>query len=211
MLLDDLAMQSVPRPGTSLSCPQVSKSGMSQAIRPVSSSGRPMTGFARPGTSSRPLTGTSGGTGASRTGSAKARVSTALRGNKPGTARPTTTSGRFIRLGTASMATQPGGAFIDVERLDLEKYSQRPHLARVLCDYILYNDHNAKAAAILCAAATVRSINNSAENFQASLFNSNCQLLGFRGFRKTRIKGSKRCLIRFDDCNAELELYTALL
>jgi tetratricopeptide repeat protein 8 len=30
------------------------------------------------------------------------------------------------------------GPFIAADRLDLRKYAARPHLARVLCDYILY-------------------------------------------------------------------------
>jgi hypothetical protein len=46
---------------------------------------------------------------------------------------------RFVRLGTATLAAAgPGGPFIAAERLDLRKYAARPHLARVLCDYILY-------------------------------------------------------------------------
>jgi tetratricopeptide repeat protein 8 len=50
-----------------------------------------------------------------------------------------TPAGRFVRLGTASLAAAgPGGPFIAAERLDLRKYAARPHLARVLCDYILY-------------------------------------------------------------------------
>lgn len=44
-----------------------------------------------------------------------------------------------MRLGTASLAAAAeGGPFIMVDRLDLRKYAARPHLARVLCDYILY-------------------------------------------------------------------------
>ena len=84
------------------------------------------------------------------------RVATALRGSKPGTARPTTTSGRFVRLGTASLASQPGGPFIDIHKLNMDKYAKRAHLARVLCDYILYSEHNAKIAANLCQAVLVR-------------------------------------------------------
>jgi tetratricopeptide repeat protein 8 len=148
-------MQAAPRPGTSLSRP-LTQAGTSAAMRPLTQSVRPTTGFARPGTSSRPLTGAARlGTG-QRMGTAQQRVATALRGSKPGTSRPTTTSGRFVRLGTASLASQPGGPFINVEKLSMEKYAQRKHLARVLCDYILYNDHNAKAASALCQAALVR-------------------------------------------------------
>eukprot|EP00955_Chlamydomonas_euryale_P009778 104798-Chlamydomonas_euryale.AAC.1 len=69
----------------------------------------------------------------------------AMKGGRPGTAaRPVTSSGRFVRLGTASMLSEPGGPFVNVERLDLRKYAVRPALARVLCDYIIYNDHNMK-------------------------------------------------------------------
>lgn len=148
LLLEDNAMQTAPRPGTSLSRP-ITQSSTSAAMRPMTQSGRPTTGFARPGTSARPPTGSG-----VRQGTAQ-RVATALRGNKPGTARPTTTSGRYVRLGTASLASQAGGPFIDVQRLNMEKYAQRKHLARVLCDYLVYNEHNAKIAATLCKAAMV--------------------------------------------------------
>lgn len=46
--------------------------------------------------------------------------------------RPVTTaSGRHVRLGTASMLTEPGGPFIDVSKLNLAKYANRPALAKV--------------------------------------------------------------------------------
>lgn len=150
-------MQAAPRPGTSLSRP-LTQASTSAALRPLTQSGRPTTGFSRPGTSSRPLTGEPRVGTALRKGTAhQQRVSTALRGNKPGTARPTTTSGRFIRLGTASLASQPGGPFIDIEKLNMEKYSTRKHLSRALCDYMLYSEHNSKIASLLCQAAIVRS------------------------------------------------------
>ena len=56
------------------------------------------------------------------------------------------------------MLAEAGGPFINVERLDLRKYAARPLLARVLCDYILYVEHNAKKAVELCALATT--VNN---------------------------------------------------
>ena len=154
-LLEDASMQVAPRPGTSLSRP-LTHAGTAAALRPMTQTGRSSTGFARPGTSSRPLTGSTRSGTAKRLGTAQQRVATALRGSKPGTARPTTTSGRFVRLGTASLASQPGGPFINVDRLNLDKYAQRKHLARVLCDYLLYSEHNAKAASSLCQAALVR-------------------------------------------------------
>jgi hypothetical protein len=142
------------KPGTSLTQPYT-QSSLIASMRPLSSSGRPMTGFARPGITSQPRT-TSSRMGTARLGSAQQRVSTALRGSRPGTSRPMTTSGRFVRLGTASLASQPGGPFINVEKLDMEKYAGRPHLARVLCDYILYHENNPQCAVMLCRAAVVR-------------------------------------------------------
>ena len=56
LLMDDNATAAAPRPGTSFSKPMSrggTSSGPDQSVRPVSSSGRPLTGFARPGTSSR--------------------------------------------------------------------------------------------------------------------------------------------------------------
>ena len=57
-------------------------------------------------------------------------VESAMRGSRPNTSRPVTTSGRFVRLGTASMVAEAGGPFINVDRLDLRKYASRPALAR---------------------------------------------------------------------------------
>lgn len=64
-----------------------------------------------------------------------------------------THSCRFVRLGTASLLSANGGPFINLDKLDLRKYATRPCLARVLCDYMLYHDHNPKRALELCAHA----------------------------------------------------------
>jgi tetratricopeptide repeat protein 8 len=63
--------------------------------------------------------------------------------------------GRVVRVGTASLLSAFGGAFIQADRLDLRKYAARPALGKALCDYILYVDHNPKRAMELCALATV--------------------------------------------------------
>ena len=143
LLLDDNATAAAPRPGTSFTRPVSTGSGTGPdaSVRPVSSSGRPMTGFARPGSSSRP--GTSS-------------VQDAFKGNRPGTSRPATTLGRQVRLGTASMQANNSGLFIDAERLDMKKYAQRPSIAKALCDFLLYHDHNPRKALELCAEATVQ-------------------------------------------------------
>ena len=72
--------------------------------------------------------------------------------SRPATSRPVTTSGRclcyflyillqwymrylnlvrFVRLGTASLMSEPGGEFVNVDKLNLSKYAQRPALAKV--------------------------------------------------------------------------------
>ena len=53
------------------------------------------------------------------------------------------------------MLTQPGGPFVDLDKLDLRKYAQRPALARALCDYCLYHDRNPRKAVELASLATV--------------------------------------------------------
>ncbi|KAL0476904.1 tetratricopeptide repeat protein [Acrasis kona] len=147
LLLDDHSVASAPRPGTSLKKPFNAESGRTTAnpgIRPTTRDGRPVTGFARPGTgSARPTTGSQS-------------VESAFSGSRPGTSRPVTQSGRFVRLGTASMRTEEGGPFIVADSLDLKKYAQRPALAKALCDYLLYFDHNAKKALELAAFAIRR-------------------------------------------------------
>lgn len=153
IMLDENNVAQVARPGTSLARPKTGAAagaGMNQAVRPMTGSGRPVTGFLRPGTSARP------GTGAAKPGTrgGTASLESAMKGNRPGTTRPVTSSGRFVRLGTASMASEQGGPFIAVDRLDLRKYASRPNLARVLCDYMLYVDRSAKRALELAALAT---------------------------------------------------------
>jgi len=144
VLLDENVVASLPRPGTSLSKPKPSTGG--QSVRPVDSSGRPLSGFSRPGTSNRPATGE---TDISRD------VRTAFQGSRPGTSRPVTALGRQVRLGTASMmSSSQAGIFVDVEKLDLKRYARRPALAKVLCDYLIYHDHNPKKALALAAEAT---------------------------------------------------------
>jgi len=144
MLLDDNSTAQVARPGTSFTRPESSAAGgPSPAVRPTSTGGRPLSGFARPGSGlSR------GGTGMS--------LERAMTSSRLGTAmtRPVTTSGRFVRLGTASLASEPGGPFVNLERINVQKYAARPAMAKALCDYIFHVAANPKKAVELCAAAT---------------------------------------------------------
>eukprot|EP00817_Percolomonadidae_sp_ATCC50343_P001436 CAMPEP_0117421598 /NCGR_PEP_ID=MMETSP0758-20121206/2640_1 /TAXON_ID=63605 /ORGANISM="Percolomonas cosmopolitus, Strain AE-1 (ATCC 50343)" /LENGTH=490 /DNA_ID=CAMNT_0005203783 /DNA_START=24 /DNA_END=1492 /DNA_ORIENTATION=- len=142
LLLDDNAISAAPRPGTSISTSRgVSRKGM----RPTTRGGRPITGFARPGTSSRPQSRSSSGVD----------VSGAFKGMRPGTSRPVTSSGRFVRLGTASMRNSASDEFVNVDQLDFNKYAKRPALAKALCDYLIYNVCDPKKALDLAALATV--------------------------------------------------------
>jgi len=61
-----------------------------------------------------------------------------------------------VRLGTASMTATAGGPFVNVDRLDLRKYARRSIIAKALCDYLLYVEHNPRKALELAAEATVR-------------------------------------------------------
>lgn len=147
MLMDENAVASMPRPGTSLNAPS-SRGGAGSgegggsfdpAVRPVSQSGRPLTGFSRPG-SSRPI-GTSGD------------VRSALQsGRRTGTARPMTNLGREVRLGTASL--QATGNLVDSSRINIKKYAGRTGVAMAITDYLLFVEHNVRKALELCAEAT---------------------------------------------------------
>lgn len=150
LLLEDNSIASAPRPGTSLHNTENSSNGISsrQGVRPTTQNGRPITGFSRPGTSSRPMSKQSSGT------DARDLVATAFQGSRPGTSRPVTSSGRFVRLGTASMKAMQDKS-IDTSQLDLQKYAKRPALAKALCDYLIYFEHNPRKALELASAATV--------------------------------------------------------
>ncbi|KAG5191229.1 hypothetical protein JKP88DRAFT_259616 [Tribonema minus] len=142
ILLDSNATADMPRPGTSLNRPMTRAGGLEQGMRPMTSSGRPVTGFLRPGTSSRPMTGQ------------QMDVSTAMRGPRPGTSRPATALGREVRLGTASLDSGGGAAFVDTDRLDLKRMAKRGALAAALVEYLLYVERNPRKALELAAEAT---------------------------------------------------------
>ena len=61
VLLDENAVATMPRPGTSLSSQGATGNSNAgsydQSLRPVSQSGRQLSGFARPSTNSRPMSG----------------------------------------------------------------------------------------------------------------------------------------------------------
>lgn len=142
MLLDENAVATVARPGTSLNAPQTGSKpgGYDQGIRPMSQSGRPVTGFLRP-MSSRPTSGT-------------ADVRDALQSRGSTAMRPMTTLGREVRLGTASLSSTGNGPLVDASKLNIKKYASKTGLAMILTEYLLYVEHNTRKALELCAEAT---------------------------------------------------------
>jgi len=139
-LMDDNSTASMPRPGTSIQRPGTSLQQTNLTMRPASHAGRPMSGFVRPSTQQR-------------NGPPSSRGENLTTRNKPGSSRrPMTALGRQVRLGTASMVAE--GVFIDVEGLDMRKYASEPDIARALCEYIVYHEHNPRKALELCALAT---------------------------------------------------------
>ena len=141
--LDDTATAQVPRPGTSLRAPPTSSA--SRALRPVTASGRPLTGFARPQASR-----------GNETVEQAIKTARSLH-----TARPaTSSSGRFVRLGTASLV----GAGIAVGDTaadllgrglgDVSKQAAIPWLAKPLFEFFLYREGDIRHALDLAAAAS---------------------------------------------------------
>ncbi|RKO87883.1 hypothetical protein BDK51DRAFT_27278 [Blyttiomyces helicus] len=114
-----------PRPDTSIPTSTADRArghrGVDPTMRPVSGAGRVLPGFTSGGASEgarrqlifhRP----SNSLGRAATASSK---------------RGQSSSGRIIRLGTASLAQVSGTAnFIDIDRLDLKKYAGKPMLSR---------------------------------------------------------------------------------
>ncbi|RWS21553.1 Tetratricopeptide repeat protein 8-like protein [Leptotrombidium deliense] len=71
------------------------------------------------------------------------------------TARPmTSSSGRFVRLGTASMLSQQDGPFINIARLNLAKYAKINGVSKPLFEYILLVENDVRHALDLAAQAT---------------------------------------------------------
>ncbi|XP_014238958.2 tetratricopeptide repeat protein 8 [Trichogramma pretiosum] len=139
-LLDNDTIASMPRPGTSLRQPGTALPG--QAMRPRTQTGRPVTGVLRPATQSA-IDGSQS-------------LEQVLRTPRTGAAgRPITASGaRSIRLGTASMLTEPGGPFIQLSRLNVSKYASQPSIAKALFEYIYHHENDPRYALDLAVQAT---------------------------------------------------------
>ena len=139
MTMDDNAFAQVTRPGTSLTAAK--KNVVSTAaVRPVSQAGAPLTGYVRPGT---------------RSGQSSSLEQSLRTPRNLTTARPVTgASGRFVRLGTASMLSSSDDAFINISRLNYAKYATKPALAKALFEYIFHHENDVRNALELAALAT---------------------------------------------------------
>ncbi|XP_067009635.1 tetratricopeptide repeat protein 8 [Anabrus simplex] len=139
-IMDDDMIAQVPRPGTSLRTPASAVGGPSQGMRPRTQTGRPLSGVVRPGTQS------------GRPGTMEQALKTPRTAR---TARPITSqSARTVRLGTASMLTEPGGPFIQMSRLNLGKYATQPNVSKALFEYIFYHENDIRHAMELAVQAT---------------------------------------------------------
>ena len=103
-------------------------------FRPQTESGRPLSGVVRPATQA-----TQGG-----------NIEKALRTARTAqTARPVSAaSGRHVRLGTASMVSEPEGPFINIARINMDNYAKKPALARHLFEYIFHEANDVKRVSI---------------------------------------------------------------
>ena len=157
-LLDDNAIASVPRPGTSITKANTSSSSfnnnngsgsLDQSLRPVTQSGRPSSGFVRPNSATnRPMSGQSG--------DIRSALQSSSHRTSSGTTRPLTNLGREVRLGTASMNHSRTGPLVDSSKINIKKYAKRSGIAMQLVDYLLYVERNPRKALELCAEATLQ-------------------------------------------------------
>ena len=144
-MMDENSVAQISRPGTSLRAATSSSasSSLSMAMRPTTQSGRPLTGSVRPGTQQQQ----------SRGGSSMEQALRTPRSSQ--SSRPLTSStGRSVRLGTASMVSQGGEQFINLSRLNLAKYADTPSLAKPLFEYIFGHENDVRNALQLAALAT---------------------------------------------------------
>ena len=76
-----------------------------------------------------------------------------MAGQRPGTTRPVTSGGRMLRLGTASMLMQ-SGEFIQADKINAHNLAKKKHLAKSVCDYLIYVDNNHRRALDIASIST---------------------------------------------------------
>ncbi|KAI9209383.1 tetratricopeptide repeat protein 8 [Polychytrium aggregatum] len=145
--LDRESLSALPRPGTSIYHPTHADASAdplllhggeqpaSQAIRPTTQLGRPLTGFSRPLTRNAPTRGES-----SR--------ATAVQRPPTTTAALQSSSGRLVRLGTASLLPSGTGSAgcAEIEKMDMRIVASKPGLSRVFFLYLFHVVKNPRKA-----------------------------------------------------------------
>ena len=126
LILDDHSISTLPRPGTSF---KNVGSTQGAAARPVTSTGRPMTGVVRPGTISRIAPSSSNivraGTGMNLT-------------------RAMTSGGRYLRAATASLQSINSSMTLDTKSINPKTIVIKKSLSKAVVDYLFYVEKNYK-------------------------------------------------------------------
>ncbi|CAB3397472.1 unnamed protein product [Caenorhabditis bovis] len=136
--LDQNVIATNTRPGTSFQRPTTTAKGMNPIMRPTTNAGRPLSGIVRPQTM--------------RQGTMEQAIRTARTAK---TARAvSSTSARNMRLGTASMAAGADGEFVNLARLNIEKYASDKQVNRQLFEYVFYFVGDIKVAHQIAGCAT---------------------------------------------------------
>lgn len=117
ILLEDNKLSNAPRPGTSIQRVSTTKN-VSPLVRPVTSSGRPLSGVIRPASSQRQGT------------ASQNRLQTAIN-NRIGTSRATTSGGRHLRLATASLQSLNSSPSLDMNNIIPKSIVKKRSLAKV--------------------------------------------------------------------------------
>lgn len=140
MILDDHSIATAARPGTSLRHTSTSK-GPNPMVRPMTSSGRPVSGVVRPGTVQRQGT-SSGNVIRTQTG-------------RVGTSRATTSGGRYLRIATASLQSLNSSFSLDSKDINPKTIVLKKSLAKAVADYLFYVEKNFKLLLQISSEATV--------------------------------------------------------
>uniref|UniRef100_A0A183CE91 TPR_REGION domain-containing protein n=1 Tax=Globodera pallida TaxID=36090 RepID=A0A183CE91_GLOPA len=129
------AVATAARPGTSLPLTGTSAGGPSPAVRPRTASGRPLSGMQRPESRLK--------TGSQNSMEQMLRTSRTSRTSRPISA----STARQARLGTASMVAQKdGGPFLNMARLNVEKYAREATVNMHLFNYVFLHEADARSA-----------------------------------------------------------------
>lgn len=138
-ILDEYKISNKPNPGTSLQRPD--SRYINQGIRPMSSSGRPLTGYVRPETRSN--------NNETDKNSQLKRLTT---GN-----RIMTSNGRNVRVATASLQSLNSTLNLNISDINPKSIVKKKSLSRAVIDFLYYVDSNFKKCLEICSEGTIYS------------------------------------------------------